>query len=199
MNAQFSLMPGFFTFLYSDVGLHTGTGSGIGNTLVDMLIRLRASNSGEAAHVGEVKTAYHVPEILRDMKVTTGLSWSKIGELFDVSRRAVYDWLEGKPIADHNYERLVSTYEAIGTLDSYAPFQVRTFLLFSDAAGATPFQLLKEGAYSDFARIAGGSSAPSGEPFISVADRVNARQDTVHTDLPGRKRNTASRRPSAGK
>ena len=100
MNAQFTLIPDFYTFLYSDIGSRTGTGtgSGIGSTLVDMLIRLRASNSGEAAHVDEVKMAYPVPEILRDMKATTGLSWSKIGELFDVSRRAVYDWLEGKPI-----------------------------------------------------------------------------------------------------
>ena len=198
MNAQFTLMPGFFSYLNADVGLRTGTGSGIGSTLVDMLVRLRASNSGEAVDIDEVKTAYPVPELLRDLKATTGLSWSKIGELFGVSRRAVYDWLEGKPVAAHNYERLLSTHEAMRNVSFDSPFHARTFLLFSDAAGATPFQVLKDGAYSDFIRFAGVSTVASVEPLISVAARLSARQDTVHTDLPGRRRSTASRRISAG-
>jgi transcriptional regulator with XRE-family HTH domain len=198
MNTEISLMPSFYSFLKTDVGLRTGTGSGIGDALVTMLARVRSSNSGETADLGEwLARECSVPEILHELKTATGLSWSQLGEMFDVSRRAVYDWLEGKAIADHNYERLRAARKAIASKAFSSPFQARTFLLFGDADGTTPVQLLKEGRYSDFARSGQGDTMAGEQPFVTVADQLNARQEAVHTDLPGKRRSTASRRRTA--
>ena len=198
MNAAFSLMPGIPAYLNTSVGLRSGTGSGIGDTLVSLVLRLRASNSGESAHAAQTFTiAYSAPEMLRDLKAVTGLSWNRIGELCGVSRRAVYDWLEGKPIADHNLKRILTTCEVVKNLAFDSPFQVRTFLLYGGATDATPFQLLKNGTYDEFLRVAGSASFTDQEPFVSALDRLDARHDVVHTDLSGKKRGTAARRTSA--
>ena len=194
MITETSLKPRFSAFLNPDIELRTGTGSGIGDTLVDMLSRLRASNSGETPQVsGRSDRMHSAPVILDEIKATTGLSWNKIAELCEISRRAVYDWLEGKPVADQNYARLLAAYDAIRGLALNAPYQVRTFLLFHNEGGTTPFQLLKEGRYEEFARLAYSDTIPIEEPFVSVADRLDARQEAIHTDLAGPKRSTAAR------
>lgn len=213
MNADNSISATFSTFLYSDMGLSTGTGSVIGETLAKVVNRLQTSNSGEPAKATETIADEHlVPETLRDLKAATGLSWNKVAELFNVSRRAVYDWLEGKPMADHNYTSLLSVYEVIESLkrhDFASSFELRTFLLYHtyhNQSGTSPFQLLKEGRYQEFSRRAHRRThpdeeqkeAPSDEyPFVSLRDRLSTRQDTVHTDLPGKNRSKAARRRRA--
>jgi transcriptional regulator with XRE-family HTH domain len=62
-------------------------------------------------------------ETLQNLKNSTGLSWKKIAELFMVSPRAIYDWLEGKQISDENYSKLCSLEEALGRLRYSTPFQ----------------------------------------------------------------------------
>lgn len=209
MNADKTMTATFSTFLYSDsgMGLSTGTGSVIGETLAKVVNRLHISNSGETAEAIETAAGeYSVSETLRKLKTATGLSWSKIAELFNVSRRAVYDWLEDKPMADHNYAALRSVYKVIERLDFASPFQLRTFLLFRADSGTSPFQLLKEGRYEEFSKIAHRRTHQDEETkealldesvFVSIQDTLSARQDTVHTDLPGKKRSKAARRSSA--
>ena len=207
MNAVISQSAGFLSFVNADMRLRTGTGSGIGERLAKVLSRLQTSNSGETAEfIGTSSVEASAPGILRILKASTGLSWNKIAELFNVSRRAVYDWLEGNTVSDQNYAKLLSVSEAIDILELSSAFQVRTFLLFHNEAGVTPFSLLKEGRYDEFQHSARGSTwaveTPkeelSGEfAFVSLVDRLTALQDTVHTDLPGKKRSKPSRRRAA--
>lgn len=95
---------------------------------------------------------------------------------------------------------------AIDILGLSSPFQVRTFLLFHNEAGISAFSLLKEGRYNEFQQLARESTWAGETPkeelsgefaFVSLVDRLTALQDTVHTDLPGKKRSKASRRRSA--
>ena len=207
MNAVIRHSVGFFNFVNTDMGLRTGTGSGIGERLAKVLSRLQTSNSGETAEfIGTSSAEASAPEILKTLKASTGLSWNKIAELFNVSRRAVYDWLEGKTVSDQNYAKLLSVSGAIDILGLSSPFQVRTFLLFHNEAGISPFSLLKEGRYNEFQQLARESTWAGETPkeelsgefaFVSLVDRLMALQDTVHTDLPGKKRSKASRRRPA--
>jgi transcriptional regulator with XRE-family HTH domain len=207
MNADMSINPTFSPFSYGDMGLRTGTGSGIGETLAQLVSRLQVSNSGESAESLETAPVQHsVPETLREIKALTGLSWGKIAELFNVSRRAVYDWLEDKPLSDSNYAALRSVFEVVEKLDFLLPYQFRTFLLFSEAGGTSPLRLLKEGRYEEFVHTALRRTQQAAVPkessldesgFISFEERLMARQDTVHSDLPGKKRSQASRRRPA--
>jgi len=182
--------------------LSTGTGSGIGENLAKLFSRFNTSNSGETVEefttVVELRSA---ADILRSVKVNTGLSWKKIAELFGVSRRAVYDWIEGKPMSDQNYSRLISVEEAVARIKYSTPFQVRTFLLFGNSSGENPLQLLKEQRYEEFSRLAQAGvydfEKPDDFTGLSPADRLSALQDNVHTDLPGKRRSKASRRRSA--
>jgi transcriptional regulator with XRE-family HTH domain len=179
--------------------LSTGTGSGIGETFAKLVSRLNTSHSGET--ITEFERAIEIisaAETLQNLKNSTGLSWKKIAELFKVSRRAVYDWLEGKQISDENYSKLCNLEEALGRLRYTTPFQVRTFLLFSSYGGQNPFELLKEERYEEFLQLS-QSAAPQGiqeDEFVEVSliDRLSALQDKAHTDLPDKKRSTASRR-----
>ena len=182
--------------------LSTGTGSGIGDNLAKLFSRFNTSNSGETveefAAAAEVRSS---ADILQQLKGSTGLSWKKIAELFGVSRRAVYDWLEGKSMSEQNYSKLISVEEAVASINYSTAFQLRTFLLFGNSGGENPFQLLKEERYEEFSRLAQGGEynfeKPDDLTGLSPADRLSALQDKVHTDLPGKRRSKASRRRSA--
>jgi transcriptional regulator with XRE-family HTH domain len=177
----------------------TGTGSGIGDNLAKFFSRFNTSNSGETVEefsmVAELSSA---PDILQKIKNSTGLSWRKIAELFSVSRRAVYDWLEGKPMSDQNYSKLCKVEEALAHIKYNTPFQARSLLLFGNSAGATPYQLLKQERYDEFSQFVQAETYDFEQAEhltdISPADRLSALQDKVHTDLPGKRRRTASRR-----
>lgn len=178
--------------------LSTGTGSGIGETFAKLVSRLNTSHSGES--ITEFESASEITfaaDTLQNIKNSTGLSWKKIAELFNVSRRAVYDWLEGKQMADENYSKLRALEESLGRLRYTTSFQVRTFLLFSTYGEQSPFELLKEERYEEFLRLT-QSDAPKltlddDSVEVSPVVRLSALQDTAHTDLPGQKRSTASR------
>lgn len=147
MNADISMALGLGT-------LSPRTGSGIGETFAKLVSRLNTSHSGESItefeSVSEITPA---SDTLQNLKHSTGLSWKKIAELFNVSRRAVYDWLEGKQMADENYSKFRSLEIALGKLQYTTPFQVRTFLLFSTYGEQSPFELLKEERYEEFLQL----------------------------------------------
>lgn len=182
--------------------LSTGTGSGIGDNLAKFFSRFNTSNSGETveefAMVAELRSA---PDILQKVKGSTGLSWEKIAKLFNVSRRAVYDWLEGKPMSEQNYSKLCKVEEALLRMKYSTPFQVRTLLLFGNSSGENPYQLLKQERYEEFSQFvqSGRYDFEQAEHLsdVSPADRLSALHGKVHTDLPGKRRSTASRRRPA--
>lgn len=178
--------------------LSTGTGSGIGETFAKLVSRINTSHSGESITEFEsVSELTSVTDTLQNIKNSTGLSWKKIAELFNVSRRAVYDWLEGKQMADENYSKLCGLDKALSRLRYTTSFQARTFLFFSTYGEQIPFELLKEERYEEFLKL-----TQSGAPQLTLQEesvelppavRLSALQDTVHTDLPGKKRSKASR------
>lgn len=181
------------------IGIRPGTGSSIGETLAELLSRINSSNSGEPM----LRTALndesrYISEDLKYLKDITGLSWVKIAELFGVSRRAVYDWLEGRSVSDKNYLKLISMKEAIRGSGLKKSFQVRIFLMTQTPNGITPFEMLKNEDYSGFSRArlnrADEDTSMVDTRFISLKDRLSAEQETVHVDLPGERRTKASRR-----
>ena len=179
--------------------ISTGTGSGIGDNLAKFFSRFNTSNSGETVEeLAMVAELSSTPDILQKVKNSTGLSWKKIAELFNVSRRAVYDWLEGKPMSDQNYSKLRKVEEALAHIKYNTPFQVRTLLLFGNNSGESPYQLLKQARYDEFSQFvqAGTYNFEQAEHLtdISPADKLSALQDKVHADLPGKRRSTASRK-----
>lgn len=182
--------------------LSTGTGSGIGDTFAKLVSRLNTSHSGES--ITEFDSAIEIAsaaDILQNIKNSTGLSWKKIAELFNVSRRAVYDWLEGKQMADENYSKLCSLDVALDKLRYTTPFQVRSFLLFSTYGEQSPFELLREERYEEFLKLTQSAAhqftLQDETVEVSPVDRISALQDKVHNDLPGKKRSKAVRKRPA--
>lgn len=182
--------------------LSPGTGSSIGDNLAMFFSRFNVSNSGETieefAAMAELTSA---SEILKEIKNSTGLSWKRMAELFSVSRRAVYDWLEGKPMSDHNYSKLCKVEEALKPIKYDTPYQMRTLLLFGNRAGENPYQLLKQSRYAEFSQFiqdqAYNFEQAEHLTDISPVERISTRQGKVHTDLPRKRRSKASRRRPA--
>lgn len=202
MKSDISTASTLSYFVPSTFGIYTGTGSGIGERFANVLSRLTSSNSGETieefVNESEVQTA---SDILHGLKTSTGLSWNKIAELFNVSRRAIYDWLEDKGMSDRNYSKLLSVSKAVESLEFTNPFQVRVFLLYQNRAGISAFDLLKEERYDEFYRLDHSTTFEDGKKrettHIDFADRLSAKQDKAHTDLPGKKRTKATRKRHA--
>ena len=189
---------------WGTIGIYPGTGSGMGEKIAQLISRLSSSNSGaleeEFSNCGLSTAA----DILHHLKNTTGMSWSKIAELFNVSRRAVYDWLEGKSIAEHNLSSLYSVVKAVDSLNLPSPHHTRLVLLYKTPTGTSPFRLLKEARYEEFRRLRVdetieqfGKALERDPSRITLIDRLSVNEDIVHTDLPGKKRSRASRHRSA--
>ena len=70
-----------------------------GETIVPCFERTAAGPIGQFEHVPTESTAEAVMEIRR----RSGLTWEELGDLFDVSRRSIHHWANGKPVtASHD-------------------------------------------------------------------------------------------------
>jgi DNA-binding transcriptional regulator YiaG len=79
---------------------------------------------------------------VRELKVSSGLTWAQFAALFGVTRRAVHFWVEGGKIsADHlvRVERIRSELERVG---GATPDKTRAALFSIGASGRTPFAAL---------------------------------------------------------
>ena len=84
-----------------------------------------------------------------ELRRLTALTWEDLGDLLGVSRQAVHDWANGKPIKPGNAEKLrvlVAAFRALPLTDAAGR---RAALLSRLSDGRRPLDLLQDGAISD--------------------------------------------------
>lgn len=153
-----------------------------------------ATNSGLSDSLFKNKPP-SVQNALHEIKSSTGLTWQQLSRVFKVNQRSLYLWMEGGTLDSLHQERVYRVLTLIRKLPYSKPFQNRTFLLSPQPDGITFLNLLIEGDDDTFiARVAGASahtitgaaSLASDRRPLPVSILLNASQDTVHVDLPGR-------------
>ena len=92
-------MEATFAFLIATTLPGSAKATGTGETIVQYSERTAAGPIGQIEHAPAESTAEAVMEIRR----RSGLTWEELGDLFDVSRRSVHHWANGKSVtASHD-------------------------------------------------------------------------------------------------
>nr|WP_294523767.1 hypothetical protein [uncultured Rhodopila sp.] len=163
------------------VGLsHPATAASIDPGIYPVPHRTIARPDGQLECAPAPTTAAAIHEIRR----CSGLTWDELADLFDVSRRSVHHWANGKVVNAQHEQVIRTTLFAFRKLDRGASGQARDWLLAPDSDGVSVFDLLREGRVDDvIARAATlpQVSALSLTPLAPAAQR--ARRPPAPTAL----------------
>ena len=89
-------------------------------------------------------------EAVLEIRRRSGLTWEELGELFDVSRRSVHHWANGKPAAAGHQRTIRKMLAAVRRLDRGSQAGTRALLLTIDRSQrASTFELLKDHRFED--------------------------------------------------
>jgi hypothetical protein len=178
------------------VGLLLYGASGVGSISVEWpLDFLVATNVGLSNSLFKVELP-SAQDALQEIKSTTGLTWQQLARVFKVNPRSLHLWMDGKALDSAHQERVYRMLTIVRELPFSGAFQNRTFLLAPQPDGTILLDLLARGDDDAFmARIAGTPARASVGVASLANDRrplppsilMDATQDTVHVDLPGRR------------
>ncbi len=122
-------------------------------------------------------------QLLHEVRQLTGLSWSQIAELANVSTRTVHNWSGGQQLAQSNHQKLgqlVSTLRYIDKGNSTANRNA----LFADAQnGSTCFQLLAQSEYSAVKQIIGAGSGRTEKSPSLIASNRPSKPESFSAEL----------------
>lgn len=108
--------------------------------------RTTTGPTGQIEYVPAESTAEAIMEIRR----LSGLTWEELGDLFDVSRRSVHHWANGKPTAAKHNQMIRRMLAAVRHL--YQGDQVGTHALLlavDQSIGVSTLDLLKDGRFDE--------------------------------------------------
>ncbi len=146
-------------------------------TIARCAARTAACPAGQIDFTPAESTAEAIMEIRR----RSGLTWEELGDLFNVSRRSVHHWANGKPVtADHDrtIRRMLA---AVRHVDRGERAGTRATLLAVDrATGVSPLDLLKAGRFEEAMGRIEGIWMPE-PPRISLS---RAAQDARRPPAP---------------
>ena len=138
-------------------------------------------------------------EAIMEIRRRSGLTWQELGQLFDVSRRSIHHWANGKPVSAGNDRTIRRMLAAIRHLDRGSQRDTRALLLSVDQVmGVSPLDLLQAGRFDDAtARVPGDRMPAPHRVPLSAAARdacrppapallLGAEQD--RPDIPARAR-----------
>lgn len=123
---------------------------------------------GQMDHMHAESTAEAIMEIRR----RSGLTWEELGDLFEVSRRSVHHWANGKAVSARHDRMIRRMLAAVRYLDRGDRERTRALLLTVDEGiGVSTFDLLRGGRfYEAIGRVEG---VPALEPQrIPVSEAV---------------------------
>lgn len=152
--------------------------------------RIAESNASTSAGVSLNTIGKEVS--VRALREISGLTWEQLSNLFSVSRRSLHHWDVGNTMSGPNLEKLGRIINAISSIGTRKPDEIRRFLL-TPISGKIPIDLLKNGRFEDFKVLKDFfvSNPPrkelsleekSARTPISPAILVEARFESVHTE-----------------
>lgn len=116
-----------------------------------------ANIAGQIDGIPVKTTAEAVLEIRR----RSGLTWDELGEIFDVSRRSVHHWANGRKISAKNERVVHQTLAAINHLDEGERAKTRRRLLDVGRSHQSPFNLLASHEFEQILALIPGSARPA--------------------------------------
>ena len=100
-------------------------------------------------------------EAIMEIRRLSGLTWQELGDLFEVSRRSVHHWANGKPVSAGNDRKIRRMLAAIRDFYQGNQLDTRASLLAVDqATGNSMLDLLQAGQFNDAAARISGVLAP---------------------------------------
>ena len=112
----------------------------------------RSSEGTAAGPTGQIDfvPAESTAEAIREIRRRSGLTWEELGDLFDVSRRSVHHWANGKPVTASHDRTIRRMLAAIRHLDRGSQNDTRALLRAVDpATGVSTLDLLKAGQFDE--------------------------------------------------
>ena len=108
-----------------------------------------------------LEPAESIAEAIMEIRRRSGLTWQELAELFDVSRRSVHHWANGKPVSAGHDRTIRRMLAAVRYLDRGSHLDTRAFLLRVDhATGISTLDLLQAGRFDDATARVGRFPAP---------------------------------------
>lgn len=152
----------------------------IGATIARSSERTTAGPAGQIEHVPAESTAETIMEIRR----RSGLTWEEIGDLFDVSRRSVHHWANGKPVTAKHDRMIRRILAALRHLDQGDRLGTRALLQAVDPAiGVSTLDLLKAGRFDEATGRVEGVQAPERQRIPLSSAARDARRPQAPTLL----------------
>lgn len=99
-------------------------------------------------------------ETILEIRRRSGLTWDELSEIFDVSRRSVHHWANGKRVSARNERVIRQTLAAIRHLDEGGQIETRARLLSVDIAGLSPFDFLASQKFKQIMALPSGEIKP---------------------------------------
>ncbi len=125
-------------------------------------------------------------EAIMEIRRRSGLTWQELGELFDVSRRSIHHWANGKPVSAGNDRMIRRMLAAIRHLDRSSQRDTRALLLSVDqATGVSPLDLLQAGRFDDATDRVPGDRTPEPHRVPLSPPARDARRPLAPTLLLG--------------
>ena len=128
--------------------------------------RTTSGSVGQVEHARVVTTAEAVLEIRR----RSGLTWEELSELFEVSRRSVHHWANGKTVSAKHDREIRYVLAAIRHIDEGSQAATRDRLLTIDASEKSVFALLK--AHRSDEVVAHGDAAVPAPQRIPLSQKA---------------------------
>ena len=161
-------------------GPATANTHGLGSMAMWANIALCAERTatGPIGRIGEL-SAESGAEAILEIRRRSGLTWEELGDLFEVSRRSVHHWANGKPMSARHDRMIRRMLSAVRHLDRGDRERNRAVLLNIDnGMSVSKFDLLRDGRFAE--AMGGADSVPELElqriPLSSIAWEVRQPQ-----------------------
>jgi DNA-binding transcriptional regulator YiaG len=145
---------------------------------------------------------------VNELRRVSGLTWEQLGDLFQVSRRAVHNWASGETLNRKNESRLGHALATLRFIDRGLSSLNRAVLTQPLHDGRIPFQLLKEGAFEEVRQALGPGrsrsiSTPSSRPSVrppiaNVAEMVMDDEEATEVSPPLPRKSFIPLKPKKG-
>jgi len=127
-------------------------------------------------------------EAIMEIRRRSGLTWQELGDLFDVSRRGIHHWANGKPVSAQQNQAIRRMLVAIRQLDRGSQPYTRALLLAVDQnTGISRLDLLQVGRFDEAARHAACTRMAEPRHMPRSDDASDTRRPPPPTLLLGAK------------
>ena len=141
-------------------------------TSYDLPRSVERTTSGFVSQVEYARAGTTTAEAVLEIRRRSGLTWEELSELFEVSRRSVHHWANGKTVSAKHDREIRDVLAAIRHIDEGSRAATRGRLLTTDASETSVFALLQARRFDEVMtqnRRRSGPCAPTPPPFSAGA------------------------------